>query len=105
MRQVIVRYKLKPEHVDENREMVRRVFDELTRRAPAGIAYGAFALGDAVNWVHIAFVAGDTNPLLALEAFKEYGARIADRCEEPPVVSDLTCVGTYGLPGVRVASG
>ncbi len=104
MRQVIVRYKLKADRVEENTRLARDVFDELARTAPAGIAYGAFKLADGLNWVHIAFIAGDTNPLLALEAFKTYGARIADRCEESPVVADLTCVGTYGLPGVEIAA-
>ena len=36
------------------------------------------------------------NPLLALAAFKAFQEGIRDRCVEPPVVTELTVVGSYG---------
>ena len=97
MRRVIVRYKVKPERVAEHEGLIRGVFDELAKTAPAGIRYGAFKQPDGVSFVHVAFVAAEKNPLDAIVAFKEFSARIKERCDEPPVVVDLAEIGTFGL--------
>ena len=54
MRQVMVRYKVKPERVEENEELVRAVYDELGRTEPAGLRYATFKLDDGVSFVHLA---------------------------------------------------
>ncbi len=36
MTQVLVRYKIKPEHAAENERLVRAVYDELQRTEPEG---------------------------------------------------------------------
>ena len=56
MRQVMVRYKVKPDRVAENEELVRAVYDELERVAPAGLRYATFRLDDGVSFVHLAIV-------------------------------------------------
>lgn len=38
MRQVMVRYKVKPDRAAKNEELVRAVYDELARTEPAGFA-------------------------------------------------------------------
>jgi hypothetical protein len=97
MRRVIVTYKVKKARVEEHEALIRAVFDELTKAAPEGLRYGAFKQPDGVSFVHVAFVAAKTNPLDAVAAFKAFTAKIGERCDEPPVVVDLTEVGAYGF--------
>jgi len=96
-RKVIVQYRVKPACVSEHETLIHAVFDELSAKAPTGIAYGAFKRADGVSFVHIAFVSADENPLEAIAAFKAFGARIRERCEVPPEVSELTEVGVFGF--------
>jgi hypothetical protein len=97
MRRVIVRYKVKKDRVEEHEALVRAVFAELAQSAPEGIRYGAFKQADGVSFVHVAFIDAPANPLQALAAFKAFTANIADRCDDPPVTSELTAVGAFGL--------
>jgi hypothetical protein len=96
-RQVMVRYRVKAERIEQHEALIRNVFEELAQTTPPGIRYGAFKLPDGVSFVHLAFVSAEKNPLDALAAFKAFGERIKERCDEPPVVMDLTTVGTFGL--------
>jgi hypothetical protein len=96
MRRVMVRYKVKPEQVERNEELVRAVYDELRRTAPPGLRYGTFRMDDGVSFVHIASVETDgANPLQAVEAFARFQEGIAERCDEPPVAVELRAVGSY----------
>jgi hypothetical protein len=94
MKRVLVRYKLKPDRVEENEKAVRAVFAQLAETKPGGLRYATFKQGDGVSFVHIA-EHGDSNPLLAVAAFKEFAASVKDRCEEPPIAFELTEIGTY----------
>lgn len=96
-RQVMVRYKVKSDRVGEHEALIRDVFIELTKTAPAGIRYGAFRQTDGVSFVHIALIAAEKNPLDAIAAFKAFGERIKERCDELPVVTELTSIGAFGL--------
>ena len=96
MRQVMVRYKVKPERVQENEDLVRAVYEELHRAEPAGLRYATFKLDDGVTFVHLSDSDAEHNPLSDVEAFKAFQAGVLERCEEPPVVSDLSEVGSYG---------
>ena len=101
MRSVIVRYKVKPDLADENERLVRAVFAELAREAPAGLRYQSFRLPDGVSFLHVATIdtADGSNPLLAIEAFKRFSGTVKDRCEEQPVTTELVEVGAYSSPG------
>jgi hypothetical protein len=96
-RHVIVQYKVKAERVEEHEALVRAVFAELAEKAPEGIRYGAFKRPDGVSFVHVALVSAAQNPLDEIAAFKKFGERIKERCEEPPHVVELTPVGRFGL--------
>ena len=93
----VVRYQTKPDRADENQALIEKVFGELDDDAPDGLRYAAFRLADGVSFVHVASVDTDdgTNPLTATPAFAEFVRDIADRCEEGPVASDATVVGSY----------
>jgi hypothetical protein len=96
MRQVMVRYRVKPEHAAENERLVRAVYDELRDAAPDDVQYATFRLDDGVTFVHVAFGnAGARLPELA--AFRRFQEGIADRCDEPPVAATLSEVGSYRM--------
>jgi hypothetical protein len=95
MAHVMVRYKVKPDRAEENEALVRAVYDELQRTAPAGLEYATFVLEDGVSFVHMATHDGDDNPLTRVAAFQRFQEHIRDRCEEPPVVSRPREVGSY----------
>lgn len=97
MSSVMVRYKVKPDRADENQQLVRAVYDELARTAPADFRYATFVQEDGVSFVHIAFVetADGHNPLAEVKAFAEFQKGIAARCAESPVVSELRELGSF----------
>ncbi len=91
----MVRYKVKPDRVEENEQLVRAVYGELAATEPEGLRYATFRLEDGLSFVHIATVEGERNPLAEVEAFARFQADVRDRCEEPPVVTELHEVGSY----------
>lgn len=99
MRRVMVRYRVKPERVEENEALVRAVYDELARARPAGLRYATVKLDDGVSFVHLASVetADGHNPLSDLAAFREFQREIRDRCDQAPVVSELSTIGSFRI--------
>ena len=97
MRQVMVRYKVKPERVADNERLVRAVYDELKTLDPDGFHYATFKLEDGVSFVHLAFTEGERAPLPDLEAFRRFQEDIGERCDEPPVVTRLGEVGSFRM--------
>jgi hypothetical protein len=95
MRQVMVRYKVKPDRVAENEDLVRAVYEELHRTEPAGFRYATFRLDDGVSFVHLASSEDERSPLSQVAAFARFQKDIADRCDEPPVVTELREIGSY----------
>jgi hypothetical protein len=96
---VIVRYRVKPGRAGENAELVRAVYAELAAGKPRGFRYATYALEDGVTFVHVAFTEeGHEVPLPQLPAFQRFQRDIAERCDEPPHVTQLgERVGAYGL--------
>ncbi len=98
MRQIMVRYKVKPDQVAKNQELVRAVYDELHRTKPTGIRYATFQLDDGVSFVHLVTETDeDGSGLLELEAFRKFQEGIGDRCDEAPVATALREIGTFRL--------
>lgn len=94
----MVRYRTKADRVHENEELVRAVYEELAEVQPEGFRYATFRLDDGVSFMHLASQADDVeNPLPGLGAFARFQQEIAARCEEPPVVTQLSVVGSYGM--------
>jgi hypothetical protein len=93
----MVRYKVKPDRAAENEELVRAVYDELHRTEPAGLRYATFKLEDGVSFIHLAATEDGHNPLPDVQAFKRFQESIAERCDEPPVVTQLREVGSFHL--------
>jgi hypothetical protein len=99
MKRVMVRYKVKAGRAAENERYIRNVFEQLQRDRPRGLRYASFKLADGVSFVHIASheAVDGSDPLRELSAFQAFTAEVRDRCEDPPVVAELTEVGSYGF--------
>lgn len=98
MKRVMVRYRVKPDQVEANEELVRDVYEELARSGPHDLRYATFKLDDGVTFVHVA-EHGEPNPLRDVEAFQRFQAGIADRCDEPPVAGEVERIGSYRFAG------
>lgn len=97
MKTIMVRYKTtSKEAADTNAALVRAVFEELKQRAPGGIRYASYRAEDGVSFVHVATHEGPSEALTQLPSFKEFQREIKSRCAEPPVVTELSIVGSYG---------
>ncbi len=94
MRNVMVRYRVHPDRVAENEELVRAVYDELAAAQPDGLRYATFKLPDGVTFVHLA-QHGEPNPLSTTAAFQRFQEGIRGRCDEPTAVTELHEVGSY----------
>jgi hypothetical protein len=95
MKTIMVRYRTNsPENADKNAALVRAVFEELHARAPGGIRYTSYRAEDG-TFVHVATHEGSNEALTGLPSFKEFQREIKSRCAEPPVVTELSVVGSY----------
>ncbi len=99
METTVVRYKVKADRADENKEYVQKVFAQLSEDKPEGLRYVSFNLDDGLSFVHIAVVetSDGKNPLPDTAAFQEFVSGIEDRCDEPPVATKADIVGSYRL--------
>ena len=98
MRRVLVRYRVKPDRVEANEALVEAVYAELHERAPDGFRYATFKLADGVTFVHVAMHAEGDAPLTSLAAFRAFQEGLAERCDEPPVLTEMQPVGSYRFP-------
>ena len=62
MKRTLVRYKVKPEQVQENARLIELVFQELQAKSPEGVRYLALRLDDG-TFVHFATVETQTAPI------------------------------------------
>jgi len=94
----MIRYRVKPERAAENQQLVRAVYEELHETRPDGLRYTTLKLDDGVSFVHLAEHHEDSpNQLAPLATFKRFQEGIAERCDDPPVVSDVSTIGAYRL--------
>ncbi len=96
MKRTVIRYRAKLDRADENEQAIRKVFEELQAKAPAGVHYLVLRLDDG-TFVH--FVTQDDgsarNPIPDLEAFKAFQAGVRDRWQEPAQSSGAVVIGNY----------
>jgi hypothetical protein len=107
MQQVMVRYKVKPDRVEENEALVRAVYEELHQLAPPGFRYATYKLDDGVTFMHLAVTEaeaeGDGRVLPTLRAFQKFREGLEDRTDEGPVATELDPIGSFRLAGDPVA--
>jgi len=94
----MIRYKVRPDRVEENVALVQAVYAQLDRERPEGIHYATFRLPDGVSFMHIVIDSDEPGRILGeLAAFKAFAGDIESRCDEPPVATDLTLVGSFAI--------
>ncbi|MEA2613325.1 MAG: hypothetical protein QOI52_1284 [Chloroflexota bacterium] len=94
----MIRYKVRPDRADENVTLVQAVYAQLARERPEGLHYATFRLPDGVSFMHVVIESDQASRILnELAAFKAFTADIAGRCEEPPVATEITLVGSYAV--------
>ncbi|HLZ68594.1 MAG TPA: hypothetical protein VKV26_01675 [Dehalococcoidia bacterium] len=100
MRQVLVRYKVRPEEAAHNEQLARQEFAGLQRTAPAGIHYATFVEVGRCQLRprrHHRNHRRRAQPLLEVEAFRAFLVGAEQRWEQPPQTTVLREVGAYGL--------
>jgi hypothetical protein len=94
----MVRYKVQPGRADENVALVQAVYEQLARERPEGLHYATFRLPDGVSFMHVVFESDQPGRILnEVAAFKAFATDIESRCDEPPVVTEITLVGSYAM--------
>jgi hypothetical protein len=94
----MVRYKVRPDRAGENVSLVRAVYEQLNRDRPEGLHYVTFQLPDGVSFMHVVFETDQPGRILGeVAAFKAFSTEIESRCDEPPVATEITVVGSYGI--------
>jgi hypothetical protein len=97
MHQDLIRYRTRPEQAGANEELIRAVYDELRKTQPDGLGYATFRLPDQVTFLHLVRTERAPSPLLAVRAFGEFQAGIAERCDRLPVREQLATIGSYRM--------
>jgi hypothetical protein len=93
---VMIRYRLKPDRVEQNLELLRAYFEELRSVQPDGLRDVVFQLEDKVSIVQFVETGEDgPGPLPQLKAFQRYRTTLDDRCDEPPILTVLHELGSY----------
>lgn len=92
----IVRYRVTPESVEENRQLIARVFEELKQVGPQAFGYAALELGDG-EFVHIVQEADGASRLPQLTAFKAFTKDHASRRLAPIERSPAKILGNYNV--------
>jgi quinol monooxygenase YgiN len=95
--QVLIRCKVKPEQVERNLELLQAVYGEMRSVRSDGLRYVTFQLEDRVTFVAFAEMDNGPGVLRHLETFQRYRATLDERCDEPPVMTMLHEVGSYGF--------
>ena len=94
MPNVMIRYKIKRDQVARELELLRAVYEELEATQPDGLRYATFQLEDEVSFVEFAVTDGPGR-FSQLKSFRRYRSTLDDRCDEPPVVTELHEVGSF----------
>jgi quinol monooxygenase YgiN len=99
MERVLVTYKVKPDRVEENEELIKAVYAELRQINDLDIHYATFKLNDGQTFVHLAsFASMDKQPILTeSKAFKAFQENLKERCEAPPDPQKLNEIGSYNF--------
>ena len=90
----LVRYRVKPEKIEENQRLIADVFRELDAKSPADVRYLVLKLSDG-TFCHLFEDGSKTIPNLeAFAAFRRGGEEL--RLEEPQQL-EATVVGNYRM--------
>ncbi len=98
MATMLITSKIKANKVDENIELIRKVFEQLKEQSPSGVHYAVLKDPGSNNFIHLVSVEKDNTALAQLPAFIAYSENAGQRFEEPPVSTKLEIIGSYQFP-------
>jgi quinol monooxygenase YgiN len=98
MARFIIRSKIKPGEVERNVELLRGFFEELISTDPAGLRYAAFQVGNEGSFVHLVETEHGAAPFAHLPAYRRFRQTVEERCDEPPVMTELHEIGSFRFP-------
>ena len=94
----MVRAKIKTGKTDEMEKATREMFAAIEAAQPHGVRYASCKLPDGETYVILLELDdNEDNPLLAIPAFNEVQDNVKNWIAEPPVVEQLTPIGSYRL--------
>lgn len=97
---VMIRYRIRPDRLEEHLESLRAVQEEMAALRPEGLREAVFRLADEVGFVHLVEVEHGPEVLGRMETFRRFRATLDERCDEPPVMTELHPSGAYRFPGL-----
>lgn len=98
MNVLMVRSKVKAEHVSDVEAAIKDLFATLHHAQFQGIRYASCQLRDGVSYIALLEVdEGVTNPLPSLPAFQAFQEKLKQWIAEPPTTEQMTVSGSYRL--------
>src|SRR3954470_728602 len=95
---MMLRPKIKPEHLDDVRMAATHMFAALAEAQPEGVRYASLALGDGETFVVVLEIEdGIENPLPAVPEFAAFQEGLREWVAGPAVPERLEVVGSYRL--------
>src|SRR5215470_4261330 len=94
MQRMLVRYRAKPEKVEENQRLIGEVFSELRAKSPSNVRYLVLKLSDG-TFYHL--VEDTTKTIPSLEAFAAFRRGEEDRRIDEPQQLEATVIGNYRM--------
>lgn len=98
MSRMMIRYRVKPDQVQRNLNLLHAYFDELQTTEPRGLAYASFLLEDGVTFVHLVDTDTGAAPFARLAAYQAFRVALDERCDESPAMTELHEVGSFRSP-------
>lgn len=94
----LIQYRVKPERLAENEQLVRDVFTELRDRRITGVHYAVLRQEDG-TFTHLVAAddGGTTAPLTTLPSFQRFQADVKARCAVLPVAGAAQVIGNHGM--------
>ena len=94
----LVHATIKPDKTAEMEKAGREMFAAIEAAQPQGVRYASCKLADGETYVILLELDDDeNNPLSAVQAFRDFQDNLRSWLAGPPVVQELTPIGTYRL--------
>lgn len=94
----MIRAKINADKAAELEKAANEMFTAITATQPQGVRYASCRLPDGVTYVILLGLDDDeNNPLIAVPAFRDFQENLKTWIAEPPVIEQLTPVGSYRL--------
>lgn len=98
MHHTVIRYQTKPEATEQNATLIEDVFRELDATAPEGVRYLVLRADDGTFIHFFSYESEAANEgLTGLPAFAAFVEGGEARRAAPPVRTNVTLVGNYGM--------